>query len=53
MGTNADEGSKAAMDFLPEFFPKIEMTKPKLNQDEFDEVVDRIFSPYPRVVSYS
>ena len=51
MGTNADEGSKAAIDFLPEFFPNIEMKNPKLNKEEFDEIVKNIFSPYPRVVS--
>ena len=51
MGTNADEGSKAAMNFLPEFFPSIEMKNPKLNKEEFDEIVEKIFSPYPRVVS--
>ena len=51
MGTNADEGSKAAMNFLPEFFPNIEMKNPKLNKEEFDEIVENIFSPYPRVVS--
>ena len=51
LGTNADEGSKSAMNFLPKFFPNYEIDKPHLNEDEYDEIIGKVFSKYPKGVS--
>ena len=50
LGTNADEGSKTAMNSLPNFFPNVEMNQPKLKYEEFEEIVEKIFSTYPQGV---
>ena len=52
LGTNADEGSKTAMNSLPNFFPNVEMNQPKLKYEEFEEIVEDIFSTYPQGVCF-
>ena len=51
LGTNADEGSKSAMNFLPNFFPNYDIDKPQLKEEEYDEIIGKVFSKYPKGVS--
>lgn len=47
LGTNSNEGSKAAMYFLPQIFPNEELAKPALNLSDFNSAISKIFHDFP------
>ena len=50
IGTNSDEGSVLAMNYLPEVFPNEDFIEMKLSKNVFDESVGKLFVKYPEKV---
>ena len=50
-GSNAEEGSKALLYFLPQYFPNRELQSPGLDRRSFEGVIDRIFADSSFMVS--
>ena len=42
-GTNAHEGSKMLMYYLPHFFPNEELENPEISSEDFDIILRKIF----------
>ena len=43
IGTNADEGSKMLMYYLPHFFPNKELETPEISSEDFDIILRKVF----------
>ena len=53
IGTNADEGSKSLMYFLPQLFPNKELPRPELDLTTFSGAIKKIFGDSGKQVGFN